>query len=302
MGNGLTLGQVEVVVSFYAPAVGVRGHGVPNGSRVQLGEPELQLAGTFFKHVVHNQLIHRAVVGLFGGAHGSPYGCLERAFPSVECNPLCFIVLVGSGRVQIELGRLGSILGTELHVFVHILARGNMSATDVEGLLGREGIFLAVNHHHTVALTAVNNAEFAVIEEILLLDVGVYIESQLKKVLELQSLGYGHGTAIDEAVVVTVGEVNLIGLHHLFHHETVAQGLRVIVLHVLRVAGCLELHILLGLNAQRAHQKGKTKNCFFHWFIVFLFVIFVRNVIIVKNVRNVIIVRNVMNVMNVISL
>ena len=77
-----------------------------------------------------------------------------------------------------------------------------MAATDIESLLWREGILLAVNDNEAVTLTAVYDAELTVVEEVLLLDVLVNVKTELPEVLQLQGLVYWHSTTEDEAVIM----------------------------------------------------------------------------------------------------
>jgi hypothetical protein len=225
--------------------MGVRGHGVPGSTRIQLGETKLQLTGTFLKDIVDDELIDGAVVTLLQGADRSPNGSLQRALTTVEGDPLGLIVLVGSGTVEVELGRLGSILRTEQHLLVDILILGNMATTNIQCLLGREGILLTIDDNNAVALTTVDDTNLSVVEEILVLDAWIYVEAQLGEVLQLQGLVDRHGTTEDKTVVVGVRQVNLIGLHDLLHDKTLTKGLRVIVFHVLWVTGRLETNVLV---------------------------------------------------------
>ena len=122
-----------------------------------------------------------------------------------------------------------------------------MATANVEGLLGLEGILLAVDDDNAFAKTTVDNTNLTVVEEVLLLDALIDIESQLPEVLQLQGLVDGHSTTEDETIVVAVGEVNLVGLHDLLHDETLTKGLRVVAFHILRMAGGLETN-MLGTN------------------------------------------------------
>ena len=253
MGDGLVLWQVEVVVSLNASAVGVGRHGVPCGAGVELGQSELQLAGSFLEHIVDYELIDGAVVALLQGADGSPDGGLERAFAAVEGNPLRLVVLVGGGRVEVELGRLLGVLRAEEHLLVHVLVLADVSPADVECLLRREGVLLAVDDDDAVALAAVHDAELTVVEEVLLLDAGVDVESQFEEVLELQGFVHWHCAAEDEAVVMRISQVDLVGHHHLLHDKALTQCLGVVAFHVLRMTSRLEADILLGVHAQRTH-------------------------------------------------
>ena len=64
MTNLMTLGQIEIVISLDTATVGVRWHGVPYATLLQLGQAHLQLAWTFLKHGVHDELIDGAQVAL----------------------------------------------------------------------------------------------------------------------------------------------------------------------------------------------------------------------------------------------
>ena len=114
----------------------MRRHRVPDGTRIQLGQSELQLAGTLLQHIVHDELVDSTVVGLLYSSHRSPDGSLQRAATTVEGDPLGLVVLMGGSRVQIELGWILRILRTELHFLVHVVVFADMTTSDVESLLG----------------------------------------------------------------------------------------------------------------------------------------------------------------------
>ena len=231
----------------------MRRHGVPYAARLQFGQTHLELAGTFLEDVVHDELVDDTVVALLQLA-GSHAVCLERALASVDGNPLRLVLLVCRGGVQVELGRIGSILALEGHLLV--------SAAHVESLLEFQFIFLPVNRHDAVS-TDVDDAQFTVVEEV----------GSLQRVDGVQRKFFGgrYGTAEDEAVVHGVSHVNLVGDHNFFHREGAAQTLRVVVLHVLRVAGSLDGVVHLGRGAQcsHAHHDGKCQS--FHSHIIMCF-------------------------------
>ena len=179
-------------------------------------------------------------------ADRSPDGSLQRTLATVKGNPLGLIVLVGRSRVEVELGRLGGILRAEQHLLVDIFVLGDMAATNVQRLLGREGIFLAIDNDDAVALTTVDDTYLAIVEEILVLDSWVNVEAQLAEVLQFQRFSDWHSATKDKAVVVGIGEVDLVGHHHLLHDEALTKGLGVVVLHVFWMTGSLEVHLLLG--------------------------------------------------------
>ena len=139
---------------------------------------------------------------------------------------------------------------------VALLVFAQVAAPHVERLLGAEFVFRSVDGDDALALSAVDDAQLAVVQE-----VG---GAQFGEGLQLQFLADGHGSTEDEAVVHRVGQVDLVWGHHLLHDEALAQGLRVIVLHVLRVASRLETHVLLGGDAHRAHEQGSDKKWFSH--------------------------------------
>ena len=81
MTDLLTLGQIEVVVGLDAATMCVWWHGVPYATLLQLGQSHLQLAWTFLKSCIHNQLIDGALVTLSLGAQrlliGTDDDCLQ---------------------------------------------------------------------------------------------------------------------------------------------------------------------------------------------------------------------------------
>ena len=135
--------------------MGVRRHRVPYSTRIQLSETQLQLTRTFLQHIVHDELVNGAIVSLLYSSYRTPYSSLQRTLTSVEGDPLSLIVLMGCGRVQIELGRILRILRAELNLLVHILILTNMATTDIKSLLRREGILLTIHDDYAIALTTV---------------------------------------------------------------------------------------------------------------------------------------------------
>ena len=77
-----------------------------------------------------------------------------------------------------------------------------MATSDVEGLLGRKGVFLAINNHPTVACTAVHYTQLTVVHKVFLLDVLIDIQTQFPEVFQLQRGVDGHRSTKDETVVV----------------------------------------------------------------------------------------------------
>ena len=77
-----------------------------------------------------------------------------------------------------------------------------MTTTNIEGLLGREGILLAIDNHPTFAFATVHHTKLTVIKEILILDARIHIKTQIAEVLQLQVFVHWHSTTEDETVVV----------------------------------------------------------------------------------------------------
>ena len=64
VANLMALGQIKVIICLDTATMSVRRHGVPYATLLQLGQPHLQLAWTFLKHGVNNELIDGAQVAL----------------------------------------------------------------------------------------------------------------------------------------------------------------------------------------------------------------------------------------------
>ena len=62
--------HIEVEIGFDAAGVRMCGHRVPHASGLQFGEAHLQLAGAFFQHVGHDELVDDAVVAVLHLACG----------------------------------------------------------------------------------------------------------------------------------------------------------------------------------------------------------------------------------------
>ena len=102
------------------------GHGVPYRTGHQLGQPHLELAGTFFEHVVDDKLVDDAVVAFFHLAGFEAVG-LYGSFAAVDGDELGLVCLVGRSRVDVEFGGVGIVLAAECHIA--------FSAADVDGVL-----------------------------------------------------------------------------------------------------------------------------------------------------------------------
>ena len=107
----LTLGQIEIVISLDTATMGVRWHGVPYATLLQLGQTHLQLAGALLEGGIYTQLVDGTLVTLGLGAQRLLF-CTNNhslqtlyltVLTTIECNPLRLIVLVGSSRVKIDL-------------------------------------------------------------------------------------------------------------------------------------------------------------------------------------------------------
>ena len=245
VADGLSIRQVEVIISLDAATMRVRRHRVPHTTLLQLCQAHLQLAGTFLQRGVHNQLIDSALVRLSQCAQRTRHRSLQRlnlaVLSAIQRHPLRLVVLMSSGRVNVELGRVLRVFRAEDDLLVRlnalaVLILAQIAASDVKRLLGSQRILLTIHNHHTVS-GSVDDANFSVVEEIR--------GTKLRKSLQFQVLSDRHGTTEDESVIVRISQVNLVCHHHLLHDKTFTESFRVIVLHVSRVASCLEIHLHL---------------------------------------------------------
>ena len=173
---------------------------------------------------------------------------------TIKRHPLGLVVLVGSGGVKIEFGWFLRVFGTEDDFLVGVdvlalLVFAEPTTTHVECFAITKRILLSVNDYDTIT-TSVDDSKLAVAHEVL--------GTKFREGFQLQIFGDWHGTAENEAVVHRIREVDFIGSHHLLHHEAVANGLCVVVLHIFRMASLLKVHMHLSRHAQCAHQEGKT--------------------------------------------
>ena len=216
----------------------MRWHGVPDCTWFELGKAHLQLTGSLFKHVVHDEFIDGASVGLLLGAYWAPYRSLQRlnlaVLASVKGDPLVLELLVGGSRIKVELGRIGGVVALERYLLV--------LTSYVKSLLGSKRILHAIDDDNAGALAAVDHAKFAVVEEVVLLQ--EYIANLLGN-LQLQFLRHGHCTTEDEAVVHRISEVDFVSNHYLLHNKTLTESLGVVVLNVVRMASNLLGHVNL---------------------------------------------------------
>ncbi len=127
---------------------------------------------------------------------------------------------MGRGRVEVELGGVGSVFRCESN---HLVATAN-----IEGVFEVELVRLAVDSHDAVA-AGVDYTELAALEEVFCLE---GVDS-----LEGYGLAYRDYAAIYDTVVHRVSEVDFILLHHRGHQETLTELFCIILLEVLGVNG-----------------------------------------------------------------
>ena len=203
-------------------------HGVPYTTRFQFCQSHLQLARTFFKYVVNNQLVDNAVVAFFHLSCRERI-CFQRTFASVDGDQLSFVLLVGSSGVDIEFCRFAGIFALESNFL--------LASAYIQCIFEVQRIFLAVNSYDTFAAN-VDNTQFATFEEIL--------SFQRIDSFKYQLFCCRYGTTEDEAVVHGISHVDLIRNHYFFHQEATTQAVCIIRFHVLRIASHLHLVIYLG--------------------------------------------------------
>ena len=214
-------------------------HRVPNTAGLQFGKAHLQLAGSLFEHIFHDQLVDYAVVALFHLTGGERVG-LQRTLHPVDGHQLCRIGFVRSSRVDVEFCRFRSILALESHFLV--------PAAHIKSVAETQRVLLAVHGHDTVAAD-IDHAQLTRKKEV----------RRFERIdrLEHQLLRHGYRTAENKTVVHRIGNVDLVGNHHLFHQETAAQPFRVVRFHILRIAGRLDFVIHLGRSRQCSHTRDQ---------------------------------------------
>ena len=87
VANHVPFGQIEIEVSLDTPAVHMGRHRVPNTAGLQFGKAHLQLAGSLFEHIFHDQLVDYAVVALFHLTGGERVG-LQRTLGLTAQRPI----------------------------------------------------------------------------------------------------------------------------------------------------------------------------------------------------------------------
>ena len=112
VADGVAFRHVEVEICFHTATVSMCRHGVPYTTRFQFCQSHLQLARTFFKYVVNNQLVDNAVVAFFHLSCRERI-CFQRTFASVDGDQLSFVLLVSSSGVDIEFCRFAGIFALE---------------------------------------------------------------------------------------------------------------------------------------------------------------------------------------------
>ena len=233
-------------------------HRVPHAALLELREADLQLvaaaARLLREHLLNDELVDAARVRLLERARLDEVADRVARLRAllVGRDALRHVLLVRRRRVEVKLRRILRIQRLERHLL--------LAAADVERLLERELVVLAVHRHDTRAAD-VDDAEFAAVEEV----VGLELEERV----EVERLGDGHRAAVDETVVHRVRHVDLVRNHDLLHHEAVADLRRVIRLEVVRMNGSLDLVVDFGRTAGHRRQR-ETKHEFLHFSISFL--------------------------------
>ena len=218
---GLAFGNLEVGVDLHAALVGVAGHGVPVAARLQSGHAHGKLAG--FQHAGVDKLVDGALVAGFQGA--------QRALGSVsQGDQLGFVTAMGRSTDHIELGGLGGI----------IAGKGNFLGAlgDVQAVLIAQVIGHAVCGNGTGAITNVENADFAALQEI----VGAKVCPNVNALINGHDLVDRHAAQRDHAVNMAVNGNHLICFVQIGNQELIADFLGGIALEVTLIAGITNIH------------------------------------------------------------
>ena len=132
--------------------------------------------------------------------------------------------------IQVEFCRISGIFTLENHFLI--------ATAHIQGFLEFKGVVLSVNGNDAFS-AHVDYAHFPAVKEV----------GSLQRVdgFQYQGPGCRNGAAEDEAVIQRVSEVDFIGHHYLGHHETGSEGLGVVMLDIVGMAGGLDG--ILGLCA-----------------------------------------------------
>ena len=223
--------HIEVEIGLDAAGMGMGRHRVPDRAGLEFRKAHLQLTGTLFQHVVHDELVDDAVVGVFHPAGGEGIG-LEGTFAAVYGNELGLIGFVGRGRVQVELGRIRAVFAPEDDIFV--------PPPYIQGFFEPQDIVLSANCYDAFP-SHIDDAQFPALQEI----------SGLQGIDRFQFQGFGsrHRTTEDETVVQGISQADFIGHHHLRHQEALTEGFGVVRFHIVRMTGRLD-----GISGLCAHN------------------------------------------------
>ena len=263
MKNLLSLGHLVIEVSLHATHVDMCRHGVPNATRLQLGDTHLQLAGTHPGYTIDNHLVDNAVVRLLHLTSLDVVGLLQSHLLGGE-RSMC------ASRVEIELGRLcgiltghDDILGTTAHV---------------ESLLESQRVGLSIDSHRAFA-THVDDAQFTVVEQVASVVTLALIHIERRDRREFQRCRGRLSATNEESIEHCVGPVHLSWSKHFLYEIFLAQAVGGVMLsifrsrcptHIVMGVSVFSLHLIafraaaLSETSQGKAAKGCGKNGFLH--------------------------------------
>ena len=215
-------------------------HGVPYRTRSKFGKSHLQLVCTAvfhsFQNIFYNQLVYDTVVAVFhfsvmvGNAQSIFFRIGLLKF-GIGCNQLSNVRFVSRSRVDIEFGRVGSIVALESYFFI--------ATTYIKSFFILHGVFFTVYGNYSIA-TGVDNTQLATFEEV------SDFRTQLTESLQFQYFVYRHCTSVNQTVIEGVSNIDFVRSHYFAHHKRATETLCVIMLYVQWMAGCLHSVIYLG--------------------------------------------------------
>ena len=202
--------------------MGVAGHRVPVGTRLQRGHAHAQLAG--LQHIRVDELVDGALVAGLDAAQRTMVriGHLDEAG---------LVRAVRRSGDHVELGRMLRVGGSKGH-FLGALG-------DVQAVLIAQLVLDTVGHHDAGGILAdVEHADLAAFEEI----VGAKVGPDINALVDGHGLVHRHTAQRDHAVHMAVNSNNFIRLVQAGDEHLVPHFLGGVALEIFLVAGITDIH------------------------------------------------------------
>ena len=201
--------------------MGVAGHGVPVAARLQAGHAHGQLAG--LQHAGMDELVDGALVAGLQAAQGTLGGLLQG-------DQLGLVAAVCRGGDHVELGGMLGVIALEGDL---LGALGN-----VQAVFDVQVIFHTVGRDGAGAVTNVEDADLAALQEVMGAEVGPDVDA----LVDGNFLMYRHAAQGDHAVHVAVNGHDLISLVQAGDQHLIADFLGGVALKIALIAGIADVH------------------------------------------------------------